>query len=766
MDADTLSQEFADSVLPVTIIIGILAVLGLVGNTSVIYVYKWKYSKCNFCTFVLCLAIVDFTSCLFVFPTEMAGHRIWFSYPISAAWFCKLKTSIYATAVFVSSYILLLISIDRFRKVCRPIGWQISQKVAFRLCLFIFGLCMILIIPCPILFGIQTSNITYEEQYVVITSCGKDDNYKHSVWITIYVAIFYYVTVISFMVTTMVLYGMILRKLFCGNFLKEIDHTEELKRRSRLQMAEFSEDESRDGFFSSDTFLDLSSTCADEHNIKDEPKLIKIESGDRLCIQYTDRDGSIKTETIKYTTNAHTETETNSGPTASTEELADISDTTPALEGRYSSAQIDKEKKGTKNVPTKNDVVDENEIVTANKALNTNSLKIVQEALVAESKENEIRLEKIRGNESDLQMSNYVKSMPEDENNLCDKSMLSYQSECDDFNVISDKPITDSLEICDKLENKHGLENDGEVTDKQNVLNSNIQDPIAAINSHYFDSDTTETNSNGNTTERILLAPLQGIINKAYVQDAEKETNSDDKIAAAREELENQTTNPNAPDTDITDSESKCSQELETTKMRASTENNSKERDDDIIASCKEIKINDKHRDELEMSDTKIEDVKRTQTLKAETAENDSKRTVHFDKTIEKTNAVSKETTTNTALKKKKSKDCDKHDQKHKNAKQRIRNKSLIMFVVTLIFNITTLIYFCIFTVVIRKEHIFEIVTPQSTGVFFFFWRVYFINHVINPVVYGSLDPRFRHVVKKAWRKTKGKQRKHSLQPH
>ena len=748
MDANTLSQEFADSVLPVTIIIGILAVLGLVGNTSVIYVYKWKYSKCNFRTFVLCLAMVDFTSCLFVFPTEMAGHRIWFSYPKSAAWFCKLKTSIYATAVFVSSYILLLISIDRFRKVCRPLGWQISQKVAFRLCLFIFGLCMILIIPCPILFGIQTSNITYEEQYVVITSCGKDDNYKHSVWITIYVAIFYYVTVISFMVTTMVLYGMILRKLFCGNFLKEIDHTEELKRRSRLQMAEFSDDETRDGFFSSDTFLDLSSTCADEHNIKDEPKLIKIESGDRLCIQYTDRDGSIKTETIKYTTNAQTETEINSGPTASTEELADISNTTPALEGRYSSAQIDNETNGTKNVPTNNDVVDENEIVTANKAWNTNSHKVVQDGLMAESNKTEIRLKKNEGNEIDLQMS----------------SALSEQS--DDLSLKAGKPITDSLEICVKLENKHGLENGREVTDTQSVQNANIQYPIAAFDSNYFGLDTTETDSNKNTTGRILLEPLQGIINKAYVQDAEKETHSADKTAAAREELENKTKNPDATDTAITDSGSKCYQEFEPTKLRASNENDSKERDDDIIASCKEININDKHPDELEISDTKIEDVKRTQTLKVETADNDSKRTVHFDKTIEKTNAVSKETPMNNALKKKKRKDCDKHDQKHKNAKQRIRNKSLIMFVVTLIFNITTLIYFCIFTVVIRKEHIFEIVTPQSTGVFFFFWRVYFINHVINPVVYGSLDPRFRHVVKKAWRKTKGKQRKHSLQPY
>ena len=381
MDADALSQEFADSVPPVTVIIGILAVCGLSGNSSVIYVYKWKYTTCNFCTFVLCLAMVDFTSCLFVFPTEMAGHRIWFSYPKSAVWFCKLKTSVYATAVFISSYILLLISLDRFRKVYRPLGWQISQNVALRLCLFIFGL-MILIIPTPILFGIHTSNITYEGQYIVITSCGRDDDYKDSIWITIYVAIFYCVTVISFMVTTMVLYGMILRILFCGNFLKEIDHTEELKRKSRLHMAESSRDETKDGLFSSDTFLDFS---ADEHKIKDELKLIKIESGDRLCIQYTDKDCMLKTEIIKYnvTTSSHTDDAINpERKPGSVEIKTDIPDKISELEGRDSNAQFqhkidrpvesDNHVQKVMHLQIKCDIENKNETETINQAVNVN----------------------------------------------------------------------------------------------------------------------------------------------------------------------------------------------------------------------------------------------------------------------------------------------------------------------------------------------------------------------------------------------------------
>ena len=94
------------------------------------------------------------------------------------------------------------------------------------------------------------------------------------------------------------------------------------------------------------------------------------------------------------------------------------------------------------------------------------------------------------------------------------------------------------------------------------------------------------------------------------------------------------------------------------------------------------------------------------------------------------------------------------------NAKQRIRTRSLIMFVVTLIFNITTFVYFCIFTIVVGQEHIFQIVTTDTAGVLFFFWRIYFINHVINPVVYGFLDPRFRIVIKRCSRRLRVRCRK------
>ena len=225
MDAVRLSKEFADSVLPVTIFIGLLALFGIVGNISVLYIYKYKYPTCIFRTFVICLATADLFSCLFVFPCEIVGHRMWFSYPTSAAWFCKLKTTVFGIAFTTTSLILLLIAVDRYKKVCRPFGSQIKPSDALRLCVICLGIAVLLTVPVPVLFGVQTENITYAGERFEITSCEKDDAFKDTSWMIVYLVCMYFTPVISFMATTSVLYSIILKKMYSRTFLSKPSST-------------------------------------------------------------------------------------------------------------------------------------------------------------------------------------------------------------------------------------------------------------------------------------------------------------------------------------------------------------------------------------------------------------------------------------------------------------------------------------------------------------------------------------------------------------
>lgn len=175
MNSVTLSRQLADSLLPLFIIFGIIGGFRIIANACVLCVYKHKYPKSNFRTFVLCLSIIDLTGLLFVVPSELYSYRFWFDQPMSAAWFCKLKNALTALDVITSSLILLLISIERYRKVCHPLQWQVNTKTAFRLCLVIVGTGILIVIPCPIIYDIQEKNITYAGESLEVKVCQEDD---------------------------------------------------------------------------------------------------------------------------------------------------------------------------------------------------------------------------------------------------------------------------------------------------------------------------------------------------------------------------------------------------------------------------------------------------------------------------------------------------------------------------------------------------------------------------------------------------------------
>lgn len=235
MNENILSEEFADSIFPTTIFIAVLAVFGLTGNLCVLYVFKYKYPSCNFRYFVLCLAIIDLSSCLFVIPCEIYTQRIWFTFPKAASWFCKLRVSLLATTVFTHSCVLLLISIDRFRKACCPFGWQIQSKTALLMCIVTCVVSSFVCVPVILFFGVQHTNITIAEETFSVSQCLKDDNYKNTFWPT-YAASAYYASNVTFIGTTMILYGVILKKTSLNRILIQKYHNIEFLSYSSSRM--------------------------------------------------------------------------------------------------------------------------------------------------------------------------------------------------------------------------------------------------------------------------------------------------------------------------------------------------------------------------------------------------------------------------------------------------------------------------------------------------------------------------------------------------
>lgn len=507
MDATSLSEEFANSVLPVTIFFGILATFGFLGNIFVLYVYRYKYPPCNFRNFVCCLAITDFVSCLFVFPSEIVGHRMWFSYPRSAVWFCKLKTFIVGIAVMTTSLLLLLIAVDRFKKVCRPLGPQISHQIAFRLCVASLALAVFMTTPIPILFGIQHENITHGGENIEITSCEKDEAYKDTNWMAIYLIIMYYLPIVLFMATTTLLYCIILRKMFSRKFLNYPYRTLAQKKNSYSNEEAYSERRATVNSVIYDRRSTVNSVVCD-----------------------LKRNGDIKA--------------------------------------------LDKNKPKT--------------------------------------------------DESALEPNNDISDLAHIENSAV-----------------------------------HTRNTESKQTDQRQAITNHATEKNLTINANIKQTDKTHSNQKLTVPETLINGGKGKLLATCISEDATKQ---------------------------------KLTDYVKVSEPVKTRNNHRHSGDDNLIHS---------ERGTGERSDKFV--------------------------------PVTKKTKTTTCA----------------SAKPRVMRKTTIMFVVTLIFNLTMLIYFCALFVIIRKKHIFEVVDTNSAAILFFCWRIYFINHVINPVVYGVLDYRFREVFQK-----------------
>ncbi|XP_053406564.1 neuromedin-K receptor-like [Mercenaria mercenaria] len=211
--AEQMNDEFRKAVLPVTVFVGVEAVVGFFGNLLVIYVFLFHYHVCNFRYFVLCMAFIDFTSTLTTMPGEIVTQLYWYIYPYRIV--CKIKSFFNIFTVTAEALCLLTIALDRYRKVCAPFGWQIRPNIAVILCGVIYVLAFILALPVAIFWGIHHSEYQYKNYTVTTTICEKDEQFNGTSHPLRYSVAVEVVTSIC-LILMFILYLFVARKLVLG----------------------------------------------------------------------------------------------------------------------------------------------------------------------------------------------------------------------------------------------------------------------------------------------------------------------------------------------------------------------------------------------------------------------------------------------------------------------------------------------------------------------------------------------------------------------
>lgn len=103
-----------------------LACVGVIGNILVLFIYVFKFKPSNHRIFIVSLAVIDLIACNMVMPLVVYSFLHLFTYFNSVM--CKLLTVFNYFICISSSAVLIVIAIDRCRKMCVPHGKQMTKR--------------------------------------------------------------------------------------------------------------------------------------------------------------------------------------------------------------------------------------------------------------------------------------------------------------------------------------------------------------------------------------------------------------------------------------------------------------------------------------------------------------------------------------------------------------------------------------------------------------------------------------------------------------
>ena len=152
---DILLENFNEKMLqiqlPALIYAATLMLVGIPGNSVVLYVYFFKWRRSTSRMFILYLALFDLICCVIILPMEIVTMR--YSVMMDKPVLCKIFRFTTYLMNGSSALVLLGIAIDRFRRICRPYQRTFSEKISKYICIGAVIISISITWPSLILYG-------------------------------------------------------------------------------------------------------------------------------------------------------------------------------------------------------------------------------------------------------------------------------------------------------------------------------------------------------------------------------------------------------------------------------------------------------------------------------------------------------------------------------------------------------------------------------------------------------------------------------------
>ena len=179
-----INDEKAISMIPVMVCLCVLMIMGLLGNSMVCFYYGYKTRRTTNSIFICTVAIYDLISCSLSIPIELVDLRFFYVFTDSGA--CKFLRFINHFAAIGSAFTLLVIAIDRYRRICSPFKKQFTIRDAKIACVLLMLGSIFFSWPAFVLYSpVEVALVSKQGTEITGTDCTtiRNDAYKPYVWL-------------------------------------------------------------------------------------------------------------------------------------------------------------------------------------------------------------------------------------------------------------------------------------------------------------------------------------------------------------------------------------------------------------------------------------------------------------------------------------------------------------------------------------------------------------------------------------------------------
>ena len=167
------NSYFEKNLLFTTVLISILLCFGAIGNGIVLFLYKFKMPQTEERFFIPHLAVADLLSTVCLACLGLTLNYYYTDFPDETL--CQMLHYFSWQTTSWSAFILLMISVSRYLKICRPTGKQMTRfwnKCAVYGCLLFTA-----INASPVLYftGNRYQNVTCLNSNITVVICGLRD---------------------------------------------------------------------------------------------------------------------------------------------------------------------------------------------------------------------------------------------------------------------------------------------------------------------------------------------------------------------------------------------------------------------------------------------------------------------------------------------------------------------------------------------------------------------------------------------------------------